>query len=145
MIEHECPECGQSIESSDRLAGDEVICPACDASVMVPLLPAEAPTPSPLPPGEDTPPTANLMELKEPERLIPGVFLVPSIFAVVLFKGVIGLMMYSAILGVIALVISATRRNIKKHWLGAFTWLFLIAAIVDLAVYLYWRFLFRLS
>ena len=62
MIEHECPECGQSIESSDRLAGDQVICPECDASVMVPLLPTEAPGPPPLPPGEDTPPTANPLE-----------------------------------------------------------------------------------
>ena len=57
MIKHECPECGQSIESSDRLAGDEAICPECDASVTVPLPPMEAPDPPPLPPGGDTPPS----------------------------------------------------------------------------------------
>lgn len=36
MIEYECPDCGEPMESSDTMAGKDETCPICDAVVVVP-------------------------------------------------------------------------------------------------------------
>ena len=48
MIEHECPECGETIESPDVMAGEEEICPSCGKAVPIPIpIPPEPTEPDP--------------------------------------------------------------------------------------------------
>ncbi len=59
--------------------------------------------------------------------------------------GIIGLIMrrilvYAGVLGAVAVIVAAIRKDIRKHWFPAFAWLFILASVFSLATSCYVRF-----
>ncbi len=48
-----------------------------------------------------------------------------------------------AILSIVALVVAALRRNVRRFWFPALAWLFLAAGVLDVGVAGYWAFVLR--
>ena len=94
-------------------------------------------------------------EMKEqhtPKRIKYIILLIIGILATIIAKcfqmhnpsaytvgGIIGFVLvqpisYFVILGIVALVVAAIRKNIKKYWFPLLAWLFLIAGLFDIVV-----------
>lgn len=149
VIQVKCPNCNDSYAASEKLAGQSVKCMKCGLSFRAPTVPGSAIESSERKPENhdlhadlfsDTPsPNPGMKRrVKYWTLLIIGVAItvIVQLFAIrdanssyAALKAFAYPLAYFVILGLIALIVGAIRRDVRRHSFPTLAWLFLVAAL----------------